>query len=473
MIPGASILIADDDPGLLRLTGRILGREGFRVSTAASGAETIAWLEKDQPDLLLLDLKLNDADARNMISRLRESDRLPDFVIITGQGDERVAVEMMKHGALDYLVKDADFLDLLPARVHRVIEQIERVRKLEAAERDLRLSEQRFRVALEDSPITVFNQDAQLRYTWMHNPFPARTHRDHIGRTDEDLFSRPEADLLTAIKSRVLATGVGARQEVQCTVDGERRFYDLNVEPVRDRSGKTIGIAGAATDITEHRRLEREISHISEIEQRRIGQDLHDGICQHLTGIELLCQALEQGLEKKSRPLAAQASAISKHVRDVISQTRSLARGLSPLVLGPEGLMVALAELASSTESLFPVKCRLVNDGQVLIHDSGVAIHLYRIAQEAVTNAIKHGKAAEVEIRLVQNDDRILLTITDNGRGFEERAPGQIGMGLHIMQYRADMISATLSIQSMPLEGATITCSLSRHPGDPRISEPR
>ncbi|HEY8902853.1 MAG TPA: response regulator [Chthoniobacterales bacterium] len=471
MIPGASLLIADDDPGLLRLTSRILGREGFRVATASSGEEAIAWLEGERPDLLLLDLKLNDVDARQMISRLRESGRLPDFVIITGQGDERVAVEMMKHGALDYLVKDADFLELLPARVHRVIEQIERVRKLEAAERALRLSEQRFRIALEDSPITVFNQDAQLRYTWVHNPFPARTHRDHIGRTDEDLFSRPEADLLTAIKSRVLATGVGSRQEVQCTVDGERRFYDLNVEPVRDRDGQTIGIAGAATDITEHRRLEREISHISEIEQRRIGQDLHDGICQHLTGIELLCQALEQGLGKKSRALATQASAISKHVRDVISQTRSLARGLSPLVLGAEGLMVALAELASSTESLFPVKCRFVNEGPVLIHDSAVATHLYRIAQEAVTNAIKHGKAPEVHIRLAQDGSRILLSITDNGRGFGDNTPGRTGMGLHIMQYRADMISATLSIQSTPQQGATIMCSLSRNSVDLRTPE--
>lgn len=473
MIPGASLLIADDDPGLLRLTGRILAREGFRISTASSGAEAIAWLEKDLPDLLLLDLKLNDVDARNMISRLRESGRLPDFIIITGQGDERVAVEMMKHGALDYLVKDNDFLDLLPARVHRVIEQIGRVRKLEAAERALRLSEQRFRVALEDSPITVFNQDAQLRYTWVHNPFPSRTHRDHIGRTDADLFPPQEAELLTAIKSRVLFMGVGSRQEVQCTVDGQRRFYDLNVEPVRDKEGRMIGIAGAATDITEHRRLEREISHISEIEQRRIGQDLHDGICQHLTGIELLCQSLEQGLEKKSRTLAAQASAISKHVRDVISQTRSLARGLSPLVLGPEGLMVALTELASNTESLFPVKCRFASDGPVLIHDSGVAIHLYRIAQEAVTNAIKHGKAAEVQIHLAQNGNRILLTVADNGRGFGDHAPDRGGMGLHIMQYRADMISAALSIQSTPQQGATIMCSLSRNAAEPQMPEPR
>lgn len=471
MIPGASLLIADDDPGLLRLTSRTLGREGFHVSTASSGEEAIAWLERDRPDLLLLDLKLNDVDARQMISRLRESGRLPDFVIITGQGDERVAVEMMKHGALDYLVKDADFLDLLPARVHRVIEQIERARKLEAAERALRLSEQRFRIALEDSPITVFNQDAQLRYTWIHNPFPARTHRDHIGRTDGDLFSRPEADLLTAIKSRVLATGVGSRQEVQCTVDGERRFYDLNVEPVRDKNGNMIGIAGAATDITEHRRLEREISHISEIEQRRIGQDLHDGICQHLTGIELLCQALEQGLEPKSRAFATQAAAISKHVRDVISQTRSLARGLSPLVLGAEGLMVALAELASSTESLFPVKCRFISKEPVLIHASAVATHLYRIAQEAVTNAIKHGKAPEVHIRLAQDGSRILLSITDNGRGFGDNTPGRTGMGLHIMQYRADMISATLSIQSTPQQGATIMCSLSRNSVEPRTPE--
>src|ERR1022692_2563544 len=123
--PAATLLIVDDDLGLLRLAAKTLEREGCSVATAASGKEAIAWLEENRPDLLLLDLKLPDFDARQVIRQLSDLNRLPPFLIITGQGDERVAVELMKGGARDYLVKGADFLQLLPAVAARALGQIE------------------------------------------------------------------------------------------------------------------------------------------------------------------------------------------------------------------------------------------------------------------------------------------------------------------------------------------------------------
>ena len=465
--PARTLLIVDDDRGLLRLAAKALEREGFVVATATTGAEAVAWLKTSRPDLLLLDLKLQDCDARQVIRQLSDLQCLPPFLIITGQGDERVAVEMMKGGARDYLVKGADFLEHLPSVVARVLTQIEREGKLAAAEAALRLSEERFRVALKNSPIMVFNQDARLRYTWVHNQPVVQMDGDMLGKTDVELFGGEVADRMTQIKARVLLTGIGLRQEIVRTVGGEKHFYDLTVEPVRDPQGGITGITGAAMEVTERKRLEEQILQISEMEQRRIGQDLHDGICQHLAGIELKSQALAQTLEKKAKAQAAQAEQIARHVRDVMGQARSLARGLSPFILEAEGWVPALRELAAHTEELFNVKCSFKSDGPVAIDDAATATHLYRIAQEAVANAIKHGKAGAVEISLTHVNDRIVLAISDNGTGFKPSAHPATGMGLRTMQYRAGRIGATLLVQA-PSEGGTrVVCFFQNSEGHP------
>ena len=122
-----------------------------------------------------------------------------------------------------------------------------------------------------------------------------------LGKTDGELFGGEVADRMTQIKARVLLTGSGLRQEISRTVGGEKHFYDLTVEPVRDPPGLITGITGAAMEVTERKRLEEEILQISEMEQRRIGQDLHDGICQHLAGIELKSQSLAQTSGEESQ----------------------------------------------------------------------------------------------------------------------------------------------------------------------------
>ncbi|MGA3178875.1 MAG: response regulator [Verrucomicrobiota bacterium] len=458
--PAAAILIVDDDPGLLRLAARTLERQRFAVSTAASGAQAVQWLQAHQPDLLLLDLKLQDAQAGEVISQLAALGRLPSFLIITGQGDERMAVEMMKSGALDYVVKGKDFLDFLPSAVARALQQVDKEKKLAAAEAALRLSEERLRVALKHSPVMVFNQDAALRYTWVHNAPIGLPEKNFIGKTDEQIFPAEEADRLRQIKARALATGTGLRQEVSCTLGGSRHFFDLTVELVRNPAGEITGITCAAMDISGRKRLEQEVLHISEMEQRRIGQDLHDGVCQRLAGIEMKCHVLAENLQGKAKSQAAQARQIAGHVRDVIAQTRSLARGLSPVVLESEGLASALRALAEDTERLFDVRCRLLSDPPVLIHNHTVATHLYRIAQEAVTNAIKHGRAKSIEINLSATPDNTVLMIKDNGAGLAQPPGAGTGMGLRIMQYRAGMIGARVLLQQQQNGGAIVLCFL-------------
>ncbi len=132
-----TILVVDDDRGLLRLIEKSLLREGFSVATADSGATALAWLKANQPDLALFDLKLPDMEGKELISAANELKRLPPFIIITGQGDERVAVDMMKRGALDYVVKDVQFQELIPTFVRRALSHLDRDRRLATAERDV------------------------------------------------------------------------------------------------------------------------------------------------------------------------------------------------------------------------------------------------------------------------------------------------------------------------------------------------
>ena len=458
--PSPLLFIVDDDEGLLRLANRTLSREGCTVATAASAGKAVEWLRQNNPDLVLLDLKLHDYGAKDVLSEITKHRKMPPFIIITGQGDERVAVAMMKSGALDYLVKGADFLELLPSVVNRALKQIEKEKKLTAAETALRDSEERFQVALKHSPVTVFQHDADLRYVWIQNPPLNQSEKTLLGKTDSDLYPGDEADRLIQLKARVLASGKGLRQEVCTTINGAKQYFDLTIEPIRSISGEVTGLTCAALDITERKRLEQEVLQISEVEQRRIGQDLHDGICQHLAGIEMKSQVLEQKLAKASNAQAAQAGQIASHVRDVISQTRSLARGLSPFILESEGLVSALTELASNTEKIFRIKCSFSNTAGQVPGEIRVTTHLYRIAQEAVSNAVKHGKAKAIQISLSVQVGKFVLSVTDNGRGFDGQIRPDKGMGLRIMRYRAGIIGATVLIQAAPTGGVTIVCFL-------------
>ncbi len=211
-------------------------------------------------------------------------------------------------------------------------------------------------------------------------------------------------------------------------------------------------------EISERRRLEKEIIHVSEEEQKRIGQELHDGLGQHLTGIAFLCKVLEQKLGAKALSEKTDAEEIVQLVNQAVAKTRLLARGLFPVELDANGLMAALEQLAANTQRLFGVECLFRCDEPVLVHDNVAAINLYRIAQEAVNNAVKHSSAGQILIELANVGNQPLLTIADNGTGLDSNAiKNDNGMGVHIMHYRAKMIGATLEIRKNASQGTTLS----------------
>ncbi len=215
-------------------------------------------------------------------------------------------------------------------------------------------------------------------------------------------------------------------------------------------------------EVEDRKHLEKELLGIVERERQRTGQELHDSIGQQLTGIAFMMETLAGKLSDKS--LAEQVSyaeKINERVGQAVEKTRKLARGLHPVDFDRNGLISALRELATNTEELFGVSCSLECGQAVLVEDVSVAINLYRIAQEAITNAVKHGKTTKITIDLALHGDRLILTVENNGLGFPSTPVYDGGMGLKIMHHRAEVINGSLDVRQGIDGGTIVTCAFS------------
>jgi two-component system sensor kinase FixL len=235
---------------------------------------------------------------------------------------------------------------------------------------------------------------------------------------------------------------------------------------VREANGMASGYIGVATSITDRRRLERQLLDISEREQARIGQEVHDGLCQQLVSLAFDANALKTQLRGKNRPESAMVERLVKYLDISITEARRLARGLFPIRLETEGVSPAIEELLLNTGDRFGLTCQFEAE-PLIIANTNIATNLYRIAQEALNNVVKHSRANQVRVKLRQRDGHVELRIEDNGIGMPgSRAESHPGMGLHIMDYRARNIGGSLQFESQP-GGGTIICCLVPVP-DPR-----
>lgn len=256
-------------------------------------------------------------------------------------------------------------------------------------------------------------------------------------------------------KAKIIGIG---REVVGQRKNGDVFPMELSVSEVKTADRRMF--CGFVRDISERKELEREILAIGDRERTRIGQDLHDDLGQQLTGVEFMCQTLEQTLSAKGIEEAQAVDDIGRLVRAAIAHTRRLARGLSPVILDPGGLIPALGELAEITSKQYGVRCEFICPRTFPIEDEQAAGHLYRIAQEAIQNAMKHGKASQIEISLTKTTERIALCINDNGKGLPSRLPRNRGMGLRVMGYRAGLIGGSLAVQRSEAGGTTVLCTV-------------
>jgi len=244
--------------------------------------------------------------------------------------------------------------------------------------------------------------------------------------------------------------------------DGSERWIRDRAFPVRDAEGRVHRVAGVAEDITERKQLEQEVIEISDREQARIGQDIHDELCQHLVSTGLAAGLLAQTLRERGAAEAAAAEEIVHLVKNAITEAYGLVGGLFPARLPAEGLASALQELMHRLSLRHDIHFELDYPQPVTVSPAE-ATHLFRIAQEALNNAVKHARATRLKISLYEPDGcDVMLTIKDNGVGLPADAGGARGFGVHFMRYRAGMIGATLDLHAGPDGGTILTCSIPR-----------
>ena len=254
---------------------------------------------------------------------------------------------------------------------------------------------------------------------------------------------------------------MGTRREVLGRrKDGQRLMLELTLTDITQRGRRQFVVM--VRDVTERKRLERELLEIGERERQSIGNDLHDGLGQHLHGLFYLATLLEKGLQDDASPRAREAGQLSNHLKEALQLMRGVAHGLQPVNAVPEGLMLALRELAERTRSLYRVDCRFECRTRVLIHRQSATTHLYRIVQEALNNATKHARSTHILIQLAATPQGVVLRVRDNGIGIGRQTRIRKGMGLHIMQYRADVIGAQLAVQRHPRGGTEVVCTVPR-----------
>jgi len=217
--------------------------------------------------------------------------------------------------------------------------------------------------------------------------------------------------------------------------------------------------AALQREMAERRRLDQEMARVTDRERRRLSQDLHDQLGQHLTGTALTAQALKEKLAARSAPEVVEAEKLVRYVEEGIELTRNLARGFFSPELEAGGLIVALQNLAENVRERFGINCVFDGDESIRIHDPSIANQLYRIAQEAVTNSVKHAAAKQIDIRLAKDGSELVLTIVDDGIGFPDKPQPQ-GLGLHLMRHGAALSGVTFDVRRNGPSGTIVTCQV-------------
>lgn len=337
------------------------------------------------------------------------------------------------------------------------------------AENALRESEARLQAITDNCPSLIALKDPEGRYLHFNRAFGQLFHLELSqvrGKTDSEIFPHKQAKLYGENDWVVLKRRAPVTFDEKVQLSAGTRIGLTTRFPLFDSQGKMDAIGCVITDVTERRQLEEELLRISDREQRRIAQDLHDGLGQQLAGVCFMGDVLRRNLVSAKSPQSAQANSISKHLHAAVVQVRSLARGLYPVHEEAQGLMSALRNLTNQIESIFKVRCVFHCPRPVLLSDNNTATHLYRIAQEAISNAVRHGHARFVKVTLATVSENLQLTIRDNGTGLKTNKLRERGLGMRIMEYRAQMIGGTLKVRRNAKGGTLVECQI------PPTSEP-
>ncbi len=370
------VLLVEDSEADALLLARALERGGFQPNCQRVDTREAMEQALERPwDLILADHAMPSFSAPEALESVKSRGLDIPFIIVSGHIEEETAVEAMRAGAHDYVMKD---------RLARLVPAVERELREAGVRRARREYEEELRQARQDLEIRVEQRTADLK---------------------------------------------AANLQLQNVIE-------------------------------ERKRLENELLEIAENERRRIGFDLHDDLGQKLTGVSLMVKGLEQKLLSERHASANDARKIQLLIEDIIHHTHNLAHEFSSLEIRGDDISAVLKGMAANLKKMFDVSCRVTVNGAIPDLAGNTMLQLHKIAQEAVSNAIKHGKAKHVSISLLREGDQVVLTIRNDGQPFSQPAGAKNRMGLRIMNYRANTIGASLEIKPLEKSGAVVTCAL-------------
>lgn len=381
-----------------------------------------------------------------------------------GSGDLKVR---MDNPSRDEVGELANYFNTFMEELNESNEKlVAEARERKQAEDQLRISEEKYRTILERMEVGYYEADKEGTFTFFNDAFLAilgYSEKELIHLSMKEIAETKSAAQLTHTLTKILATG-NPIKTVDCKLikrDGSFCDIETSISLKEDPQGAAVGFRGVLKDVTEKkraeeasRRLEREILDISEREHQKIGRNLHDDLCPHLLGVEVMSAVLKQKLEEHSRPEALSAGKIQVLIQDSIRKLKRLSKGLYPVDLPDHGFDSALADLAFLTQDVFGVACHFRCETPVTIKDNTIAMHAYYIVHEGIHNAIKHARAENIFVSLRAQNGKLTLEIKDDGIGIEKENNNR-GMGLRIMNYRARRIGANLNVLK-DLNGGTI-----------------
>jgi PAS domain S-box-containing protein len=368
------------------------------------------------------------------------------------------------------------------------------VSERKALEEAVRINDKRMKLALDQSSTMIFNQDTELRYTWVYNPPRVLVPEWFIGKRDAELFGQQDARLLTELKQHVLVEQVAIHQEVDMTIAQQKRNFDMYLSPHTGNQGELLGIIGVATDITEQKQTEVALARLNheleklvqertlelakanaelsvnaqertrlyqallksqEHERARISRDLHDVVGQALTAIQLF---LDEAIR---RPNAEKLLDLKGFVAETLHEVRKLSHALRPSLLDEVGLEAALKQYAREVAERSPVEVTVVAHlPYELTEDQEIA--LYRITQEALTNVVRHAEATRASVVLTGMERSVQLVIEDDGVGFDRASVSDEHLGLLSIRERSELIGGSCHIESSPGKGTSVHVRIPR-----------
>lgn len=435
-----------------------------RISTWNRGAERLYGYSEAEALSMNVDQFIPEesrAEMQSVWQRIERGERVPswDARRLT-RGGETIDVWITLNALTDNTGRPVAI-----AKIDRDITVRTRARALlevEVERRTAALAEQRQRLraildSASDAIITADEQGTIESVNPATESMFGYAAAELIGHNVKMLMPSPYCDDHDGYLARYLQTGekriIGLRREVEARRKDDTTFpVELAISEVEH--GKLF--TGMIRDITQRKNLEREVVEIALLEQQRVGQDLHDDCGQQLTALALLADSLVESLGGRLPADADLAHKIQEGLKKVLRQVRNISRGLVRGEVDPTALPAALAELTSRLCETSGMRCTLEADEGVYVTDTLDATHLYHIAQEACTNALKHARATNLTVRLKATDDRVLLEVQDDGAGIQ---PGsEEGLGLRIMRNRASIIKAELTIEPVAPHGTLIRC---------------